>query len=550
MTRRFLVTAALPYANNRLHLGHVAGAYLPADIYVRYLRMLGDDVIFICGSDDYGVPVTISAQKEACSPQEVADRYRRLQQEAFRALGIEFDIYSGTSICRHHAPSAQEFFAKIHAAGKIVPRETEQFYCPRCDRFLPDRYVEGTCPFCKQPEARGDQCDACGRAFEQTELIDPYCATCRSRPEIRRTKHWFFQLDSFREALRAWLGDAQGWRENVRNYALGTLRDKLPDRSITRDLSWGVPVPLAGADGKVLYVWFDAPIGYWSFTKELFEQRGDAEGWRRYWQDPETRLLHFIGKDNIIFHAVIWPAMLLAFGDLVLPANVPANEYLNFKGEKLSKSRGNAVWLDDMLARYEADRVRYYLTAIAPEGRDSNFTFEEFTARNNEVLSDVLGNFFHRVFTFAERHLGGRQPKGVAGDARARGLLAKVAEARDRWQDALEGLRFKEALAAAVDLGREGNRYFDAAEPWKTRKSDPARCALDIGASLELASALSVLLAPYLPATAARLRAALALPAAAGNSDVEGLGRPLIAEGAPLASPGILFPKLDQEAAT
>ncbi len=547
MTRRFLVTAALPYANNRLHLGHIAGAYLPADIYVRYLRLLEEDVVFICGSDDHGVPITITAQKEGTTPAEVVARYGALQRSAFGGLGIEFDIFSGTSTCPHHRELSQRFFRRIQERGDIAVRETDQWYCVDCARFLPDRYVEGTCPFCGAPDARGDQCDRCGRAFEQTELRDPRCATCGRRPELRRTRHWFFRLDEHRAALREWLERSEGWRENVRNYALGTLESPLPERSITRDLDWGVPVPLDDAAGKVLYVWFDAPVGYISFTRELFAARGEPEGWRAYWQDPATKVLHFIGKDNIIFHAVIWPAMLLGEGEFGLPSNVASNEYLNFRGEKLSKSRGTAVWLDDTLAAYGADRVRFYLVYIAPEGRDTSFTFEEFTARNNELLSDVLGNLCHRVFTFAERYLAGKTPAAPESSA-ARALLGEIAEARRRWGEALEALRFKEGLALVMSLARAGNRYFDAAEPWRTRKQEPARCAGDLRACLELIHALGLLLAPYLPETSRKLREALGYSGAPRRAHLDRLGEWCLTEGRELRGPGVLFPKLDDEA--
>ena len=303
--RRFLVTAALPYANYRPHLGHIAGAYLPADIYVRYLRMVGDDVVFVCGSDDHGVPITLSAREEGISPAELVSKYREAQRRAFAGVRIEFDVYSGTSVCPHHVEMSQEFFRRIHDRGHISNHETEQYYCSNCEQFLPDRYVEGTCPVCGAGGARGDQCDACGNSFEQTRLADAHCAICRATPEIRTVRHWFFKLDEYRAPLAQWLEAREGWRDNVRNFSLGILREPLPERSITRDLEWGVPVPLEEAAGKVLYVWFDAPIGYISFTRELFEQRGDPDGWKRYWQDPDSRIVHFIGKDNIIFHAVI-----------------------------------------------------------------------------------------------------------------------------------------------------------------------------------------------------------------------------------------------------
>jgi len=545
---RTLVTAALPYANYKPHLGHVAGVYLPADISVRFRRLRGEEVLFICGSDDHGVPITISAQKEGVTPAEITAKYRREQVETFASLGIEFDAYSGTSVSPSHAALSQEFFSRILARGDIEPRDTEQFFCRKDDRFLPDRYVEGTCPVCGAAGARGDQCDSCGNSFEQTRLGNPRCALCGTTPEVRTTRHWFFRLDRYQERLAEWLAAREGWRENVRNFALGIVREGLPARSITRDLSWGVPVPLPEAAGKVLYVWFDAPIGYISFTKDLFASRGDPEGWRRWWQDPGTRIVHFLGKDNIIFHAVIWPAMLLGHGEYALPADIPANEYLNFKGEKFSKSKGIGVWADEILSRYDADRVRYYLAAIAPEGRDTNFSWEEFIQRNNDELSDVVGNLAHRVFTFVERYFESRVP-GMAGasDAElAREILPLVAGARDRWVAALEKTRLREALGIAIDLARAGNRAFDAAEPWKSRKIDPERCGRDLAALLELVRAVSALLAPYLPTSAGTLWAAFhpgrTAPSAA---ELAALGTATLAAGAPLVPPGILYPRLE-----
>jgi len=548
MTRRTLVTAALPYANYKPHLGHVAGVYLPADITVRFLRLRGEEVLFICGSDDHGVPITISAQKEGVTPAEITAKYRREQLSTFTSLGIEFDRYSGTSVSPGHAALSQEFFTKIRERGDIEPRDTEQFFCRKDDRFLPDRYVEGTCPICGAAGARGDQCDTCGNSFEQTRLGSPRCAICGTVPEVRATRHWFFRLDRYQERLEEWLASREGWRENVRNFALGIVREGLPARSITRDLSWGVPVPLAEAAGKVLYVWFDAPIGYISFTKELYAERGDPEGWKRWWQDPECRILHFLGKDNIIFHAVIWPAMLMGHGDYTLPADIPANEYLNFKGEKFSKSRGVGVWADEILERYPADRVRYYLAAIAPEGRDTNFSWEEFIQRNNAELSDVVGNLAHRVFTFVERYYGSAVPGDAGGaDAElAREILPLVAGARDRWVAALERTKLREGLGIAIDLARAGNRAFDAAEPWKSRKSDAERCGRDLAALLELVRAVAVLLAPYIPESAGKLWGAFhAGERAPSPGAIASLGSAALRAGAPLAPPGILFPRLE-----
>lgn len=546
VARRYLVTAALPYANNVLHLGHIAGVYLPADTYVRFLRLMGEDVVFICGSDDFGVPVTISAQKEKLTPVQVVERYHELQRQVFEQFQIRFDIYSGTSTCPLHRAAAQEMFTRIRERGRLVERDLEQFYCPSCRRFLPDRYVEGTCPVCGAPGARGDQCDTCGRDFETLQLVNPKCATCGSTPETRPSHHWFFKLDEFAPQLESWLAGQPHWRENVRNFSLGLVREGLEERCITRDLTWGVPVPLAAAGDKVLYVWFDAPIGYISFTQELFAARGEPDGWRRYWANPDAQVVHFLGKDNIIFHAVMWPAMLLAHGEYNLPANIPANEYLNYNGAKFSKSRGIGVTAAEALAQYPVDRLRYYLTAVAPEGRDSNYNEVDLVQRNNDELSDVLGNLCHRVHTFHDKHFGGVVPPGVAADPRALELLARIRDTVDRWRARLEECRFRDALAAVIELAREGNRAFDAAEPWKTRKSDPTRCALDLGAFLELVHALGVMLLPFLPELAQKIVAPTAGGATMDAARVRALGtRPLLAPGARIVAPGIIFPRLE-----
>lgn len=542
---RYLVTAALPYANNQLHLGHIAGVYLPSDIYVRYLRLIGEDVVFICGSDDFGVPVTISAQKENSTPEEVVSRYHAQQEKTFAALDIEFDIYSGTSTCPHHRELAQDFFERNLANDRFVVRESEQHYCSTCDRFLPDRYVEGTCPYCQASGARGDQCDACGRGFEATELVDPHCVTCGSAPALRPTTHWYFKLPEFAGELESWLDKKAHWRDNVRNYALGLVREGLKERCITRDLQWGVPVPVEGAEGKVLYVWFDAPIGYVSFTKEFFAGQGDPDGWKRYWCDPESRIVHFLGKDNIIFHAVMWPAMLLGRGEIQLPYDIPANEYLNYKGEKFSKSRGIGSTALDAVSQYPVDRLRFYLNAVAPEGKDSSYSEEDLVRRNNDELSDVYGNFCHRVLTFATKHVGGVVPEGRRADAGLPPILNDIRIARDRWRRRLDHCQLKDAQAAVIDLARAGNRAFDTAEPWKTRRSDPERCALDVGHLLEVVYALGVLMLPFIPRSAEQLLTAFG-ERTIDRAEVEALGESArLTEGAAITSPGVIFPRLE-----
>ncbi|MCI0342573.1 MAG: methionine--tRNA ligase [Planctomycetales bacterium] len=542
MGTKTLVTAALPYANGRIHLGHVAGAYLPADIYVRFLRLSGEECLFVCGTDEHGVPITITADQERTTPEEVVSRYHRLQDEAFRGLEIAFDVFSGTSTCRFHRELSQDFFSALHARGDVEPRETQQYFCARCRRFLPDRYVEGTCPHCGNPDARGDQCESCLRPLE--ELVDPHCKVCRATPERRPTRHWFFRLDRYAEPLRRWLAEKPHWRENVRRFAENFVAQGLRPRSITRDLPWGVPVPLPAADGaqgKVLYVWFDAPIGYVSFTRELLAGRGDPTGWERWWKDPETRVVHFIGKDNIVFHAVIWPAMLIGRGGYALPAEIPANEFLTLTAGKFSKSAGRGFRLDEALADWPADAIRWYLTAIAPETKDSAFAPEDLVARADEDLADVIGNFAQRSLAFVERYLGGKSPAESPSDE----LRGPARAARDETARALREFRFRDAQRAALEFAREGNRYVDRRAPWSTRKTDAAATGTTIATSLAAAEDLSVLLAPFVPGLARRLRAQLGLPgdALAGSwSRVgEGSGLP---RGADLPKPAILVPKL------
>ncbi|NCG13956.1 MAG: methionine--tRNA ligase [Planctomycetia bacterium] len=544
--RRVLITAALPYANDHPHLGHVAGVYLPADTYNRYLRLKGVETVFICGSDDHGVPVTISAQKENCTPTEVVARYRGIQEKVFSSLGVEFDHYSGTSTCEGHAELSQEFFSKILEAGDIEENVTDQFYCESCDMFLPDRYVEGTCPHCEAEGARGDQCDGCGQSYEQSELDKPHCAICESTPRIVPTKHWFFRLDRYEDRLEEWLEGCEGWRDNVRNFARGIVREGLPARSITRDLEWGVPVPLEEAKDKVLYVWFDAPIGYISFTKEHFKGTDNPEEWREWWSDKDVELVHFLGKDNIIFHAVIWPAMLMGQGEFNLPTSIPANEYLNFMGQKFSKSRGVGVTAEEILESFDADRVRYYLTTVAPEGRDTSFTWEDFIQRNNDELSDVVGNFAHRMLTFTAKNFESKVPEGAENSEFQNEVLQVIREAKEGWDDALDRQKFREGLEKVLKMTRQGNRLFDQAEPWKSRKSDLSRCGADLAVLLELVYALAVLLKPYLPTSSEKLLSTFVSCAPSASDALELLGTEnILRTGCDLHPPGIIFPRLE-----
>jgi methionyl-tRNA synthetase len=545
---RTLVTAALPYANGDLHLGHLAGAYLPADIFVRTLRLLGRDVLFICGTDEYGVPITKTAEALGISPKELVDRNHISIKESFERLGVTFDNFSQTSR-PIHTETSQGFFLDLHRQGLLKQKTTDQFYCPNCKRFLADRFVEGTCPKCGNPGARGDQCEKCGTALNQLELIDAHCATCGAIPETRATEHWFLPLGDWQPRLEAWLGEKTGWKENVLNYCRGWFAQGLEDRAITRDLQWGVPVPLPGHEGKVIYVWFDAPIGYISATREWAAARGDPEGWRLWWQDPSTRLLHFIGKDNIVFHAIMFPAMLMANSEpYVLPDNVPANEFLNLEGNKLSTSRGYAVWLPDYLAKFPADSLRYALARNLPETKDTDFTWEGFQARHNNELGNNFGNLVNRVFAFTHKYFEGKVPEWseAACTELDRAALDEVAACLDRFVAGIERFEIRAAMEALFDAGKAGNRYFDEAAPFRTRKEDLARCAQSMGVAIQLVRTLTLMLSPVVPFAARKVWGWLGM-----TSDLERGGwaegtRPIPA-GRQLGRPEILFPRIEDE---
>ena len=535
---RILVTSALPYANGDIHLGHLAGAYLPADIYVKYHRLRGSDVVYVCGSDEHGVPITLAAQKQGLSPKDIVDRYHVRIRDSFERFGIEFDNYSRTSLPLHHR-TARDFFRRVYEKGLITPRTTRQLYCRSCNMFLADRYVEGTCPNCGSEDARGDQCEACGRWIEPLDLIAPRCKTCGETPEVRETKHWFFALSKFQEPLRRWLDAKSDWRPNVRRFCEGWFRAGLRDRSITRDLSWGVPVPLDDAGGKVMYVWFDAPIGYVSSTKEWAQRRGEPDRWQDYWLDPDTKLVHFIGKDNIVFHAMVWPAMLMAHGDRVLPTDIPANEFLNIEGRKLSTSRNRAVWLPEYLDEYQPDPMRYALAVNLPENRDVDFTWRDFHARNNNELADVLGNFVNRVAVFLNKNYGGRVPDAVADDEAGIEVLKKIEAAPGRLGGMIDSYYIKDAAREVMTLPALGNRYFDRQAPWRSVKKDRAECDRTLATCVRLVSALEVLLYPFLPFTSRKIGRMLGL----GGRTWDDAGSPAVP--GRLGPVEILFPKLD-----
>jgi len=544
---RYLITSALPYANGRIHVGHVAGAYLPADIYVRFLRSTGREAVFVCGSDEHGVPITIAAEKDGVSPQDVVDKYHSANAAAFAGLDIDFDVY-GRTTSRHHAGQSQAFFTKLHEAGYIEDKVGPQLYCGKCDRFLPDRYVNGTCPNseCNYPDAKGDQCESCGRALAPLELVEPRCALCHQKPEPRETRHWYIKLGEFQDRLNEWLATKTGWRENIGRFCKGWFKEGLGSRAITRDISWGIPVPLDEAKGKVLYVWFDAPIGYLSFTQELFAERGDPDGWKQYWCDPDSAVVHFIGKDNIVFHAMIWPAMLMGHGGINLPDNVVANEFQTLEGRKISTSRNWAVWVDEYLEKYPVDPLRYYLTANAPETRDSDFRWQDFQQRNNAELAAALGNFVHRTLSFTAKYFDGAVPGRGELDGDARAALDEAGTATAEVRAELEAFRFKAALQRLMKLAQSANRYFDAAAPWKSRKTDMAACGTAVNVCLALCDRLAALMYPFMPGSAAKLEGFLGRCPADLPRRWDQLGDGLEA-GTKLARPEPLFRQIEDE---
>lgn len=535
---KILVTSALPYANGDVHFGQLGGAYLPADIYVKYHRLKGSDVVYICGSDEHGVPITLAAQRQGVSPKVIIDKYHERIRRAFEGVGVEFDNYSRTSLPLHHR-TAQDFFRRVHEKGFIKPGTTRQLYCPSCRMFLADRYVEGTCPHCSTEGARGDQCEACGRWIEPLDLLSPRCMTCGATPEVRETRHWFFALSQFQEPLRQWLDSKTGWKPNVRRFCDGWLQGGLRDRSITRDLSWGVPVPLPEARDKVMYVWFDAPIGYISATKEWAEKTGRPERWKDYWLDPQTKLVHFIGKDNIVFHAMVWPAMLMAHGELVLPGEIPANEFINIEGRKISTSRNWAAWLPDYLEELPPDPLRYALAVNLPENRDVDFAWRDYRARNNNELADVLGNYVNRIAVFLHRNCGGRVPDVTADDGASLEVLKAIEAAPARLGELIEGFRIKDAAREVMTLPALGNRYFDGAAPWRSLRTDRAQCDRTMNTCVRLVSALEVLLYPFLPFTSRKLARLLG----SGQRRWADAARPVVPT--ELGQPEILFEKID-----
>jgi len=568
MSRPLLVTSALPYANGPLHLGHLAGAYLPADLFVRYQRLAGRDVVWVCGSDEHGAAIEIRARQEGTTPQAIVDRYHAELKGAFEGFGIAFDIYARTTSPTHRQ-TAQDLFLAIEKGGGFVRKTTTQLYDPEAGLFLADRFVKGTCPVCGYGEAYGDQCENCGSTLSPDDLVEPTSTISGATPEKRETTHWYLPLGDRQPDLEAWIGTKTDWKPNVLGQVRSWLQAGLADRAMTRDLDWGVPVPdgVEGeTDGKVLYVWFDAPIGYLSATKEWAEGTGDAERWRRYWQVHEDgtapELVHFIGKDNIVFHCLTFPAVLMAANasqpalpQFVLPENVPANEFLNLEGRKLSTSRGWAVWADEALQDFDADLLRYALAVALPETKDADFTWADFQNRVNGELADVLGNFANRALTFAARFTDGQVPPLVEPSDADRQMLAALAEAPAEIGAAYREYRLRDAVAKTIQVARLGNQYLQETEPWKTRKTDEQAMRNSVHVALQVTAGLSILLEPIVPGIAGKLRQMLNLGdvRSSERAGTDGLGwddagRPLLAPGHALGEPGILVPKVEDEA--
>ena len=546
--KRTTVTAALPYANGGVHIGHLAGVYVPADIYVRYLRLKKREVVFIGGSDEHGVPITIRAKKEGVTPQDVCDRYHKLIKDSFEEFGISFDVYSRTTSPTHNK-FASDFFRKLYDDGKLVEKESEQYYDEEARQFLADRYIMGECPHCGNPNAYGDQCEKCGSDLSPMELKNPHSTISGSQPVIRKTKNWYLPLDNYQEWLKRWiLGDHKEWRPNVYGQCKSWLDMDLQPRAMTRDLDWGIPVPVEGAEGKVLYVWFDAPIGYISNTKELCDSDPERFGsWQKWWQDPETRLVHFIGKDNIVFHCLIFPTMLKAHGGYILPDNVPANEFLNLEDNKISTSKNWAVWLHEYLRDFEGkqDVLRYVLTANAPETKDNNFTWKDFQERNNSELVAVYGNFVNRALQLTKKYWDGVVPAcGELHDV-DRQAIQEFKDVKEKLEAYLEAFKFREAQKEAMNLARIGNKYITECEPWKVWKTDPKRVETILNLSLQLVANLSIAFEPFLPFSSKKLRSMINMT----EYDWSELGSTdLLPAGKQLAEPELLFDKIEDEA--
>jgi len=550
MSEKIIVTSALPYANGKIHLGHLSGAYLPADIYVRFKRLTGADILYICGSDEHGVPITITADKEGKKPQEIIDRYHNLNKEAFEKFGMSFDIYSRTSIPLHHE-TAKTFFLNFYNQGLLKEKVSLQFYDEKAKMFLPDRYVEGTCPKCGNEEARSDECEVCGASFDQSELLNPKSKISGEKPVLKETSHWYFPLGKFQERLEKYIekqNKEYTWKDNVLQQCKSWFNDVLKDRAITRDLDWGVKVPLENAEGKVLYVWFEAVLGYISATKELSIQKGKPDLWKDYWQNKNTRYIAFIGKDNIVFHTIIFPALLMAWNDsgedeYILPENVPANEFLNFEGKKFSKSRNWGIDVLDFLELFPADSLRYTLAANLPENKDTDFYWKEFQMRNNSELADIFGNFVNRTLTFTNKHFEGKVPKLGELNAADKEMISLLESYPKKVSDLLEKYKIKDAVLEIMNLARAGNKYFNDEQPWVSVKSDKEKCGTTLNICINAIYTLAELFYPVIPFTSEKLFKILNTK----HCNWFDSGKLNIKEGHLFNAPEILFTKIEDE---
>lgn len=544
--KRTTVTSALPYANGPVHIGHLAGVYVPADIYVRYLRLKGEEVLFVGGSDEHGVPITIRAKKEGITPQDVVDRYHTLIRDSFKEFGISFDVYSRTSSKTHHQV-ASDFFKKLYENGKFIEKTTEQYYDEEAQQFLADRYIVGECPRCHATDAYGDQCEKCGSTLSPEELINPISKLSGAKPVKKETKHWYLPLDQHEEWLRQWiLEEHKEWRPNVYGQCKSWLDLGLQPRAVSRDLDWGIPVPVEGAEGKVLYVWFDAPIGYISNTKELCDNNPQYGNWEKWWKDEDTRLIHFIGKDNIVFHCIVFPAMLKAEGSYIIPDNVPSNEFLNLEGDKISTSRNWAVWLNEYLVEFpnKQDTLRYVLTANAPETKDNDFTWKDFQARNNNELVAIYGNFINRALVLTKKYFDGKVPALNEFTDYDKETLKEFSNVKEKLENLLDNFKFRDAQKEAMNLARIGNKYLAETEPWKLAKTDMDRTATILHIGLQIAANLAIAFEPFLPFSSAKLRTMLNMSDFSWNQ----LGKiDLLATGAVLGEATLLFEKIEDD---
>ncbi len=538
--KRYLVTSALPYANGPVHIGHLAGVYVPSDIYVRYLRLRGRDVVWVCGSDEHGVPITIKARKEGVTPQDVVDKYNDIIKRSFEGLGISFDIYSRTTSPTHYK-TASEFFRTLYDKGVFSEATSQQYYDEEAKTFLADRYIMGTCPHCQSEGAYGDQCEKCGSTLNPTDLINPKSMISGSAPVMKETTHWYLPLDKYEPALREWILEGhKEWKTNVYGQCKSWMDLGLQPRAVSRDLNWGIPVPVEGAEGKVLYVWFDAPIGYISATKDL------TPDWEKYWKSEDTKMVHFIGKDNIVFHCIVFPAMLMAHGGYILPENVPANEFLNLEGDKISTSRNWAVWLNEYLEDMpgKQDVLRYVLCANAPETKDNDFTWKDYQARNNNELVAVLGNFVNRALVLTHKYYGGVVPEAGELTDYDKEILAELPRIKVALEESLENYRFREALKEAMNIARLGNKYLADTEPWKVVKTDPERVKTILNVALQIVANTTVAIEPFMPFSAEKLRRMLAVE----KIDWEMIGRSdIIPAGHTISTPELLFEKIEDE---